>query len=155
MNFKHKYSMKKDNGPSVYIRFKNDNYTLPNYVGQTEKSLEGRPFRKNARGSKWQGTIKCKSLCILRCTVNRLSTREAYFVLHHKPQYQRSQLRGYFKKAWHLLTKKKLLEILNYMYKPENHSSNDWVYISGHIEKIENAKTKEEEENLLFQGNLL
>ena len=97
----------KDNCPAVYIRFRKNNYTVPTYVGETKNCFGGRPFRKNARGNDWQGTCKYKSIYILKCPEGRLLTREAYFVLHNFPIFQRKQLSRYFKKAWHLLKKRK------------------------------------------------
>ena len=81
-----------DNCAAVYIRFRKNNYTVPTYVGETKKCFGGRPFRKNARGSDYQGTCKYKSIYILKCPEGRLITREAYFVLHNLPIFQRKQL---------------------------------------------------------------
>ena len=128
----------RDNGPAVYVRFKNKNYTVPTYVGETKKCYGGRPFRKHARGSDWQGTCKYKSVYILKCPEGRLITREAYFVLHNFPIFQRKHISGYFKKAWHLLKKEKVVELLRTIFVPEHWSKNDWEYINNDICEIEN-----------------
>jgi len=153
MKFKHKYCIKEDNVSVIYIRFVKKDHTVANYVGQTKECLKGRPFRRNARGSSYQGNIKCKSVLILRCPVSRLIVREAYFVLHHKPKTQ--NIRPYFKRAWHLLTKEKLMECLAYMYRPENMHPNDWEHICRGIKAVENAKTKKEEEEALIKSYIL
>ena len=134
----------KDNCPAIYIRFKNDNYTVPTYVGETERCFGGRPFRKNARGNDWRGTGKYKSISLIKCPPGRLKVREAYFVLHNFPIFQRKQLSRYLKKAWHLLKKEKLIKVLRFMFKPENHSEVDWQNINSWINAIEFSKTKEE-----------
>tara|TARA_R100001510_G_scaffold10202_1_gene7821 strand:+ start:387 stop:839 length:453 start_codon:yes stop_codon:yes gene_type:complete len=129
-----------ENCPAVYIRFKKNNYTVPTYVGETKNCFGGRPFRKNARGNDWQGTCKYKSIYILKCPEGRLLTREAYFVLHNLPIFQRKQLSRYFKKAWHLLKKEKVVELLRTMFVPERWSPTDWGYINNAIREIENEK---------------
>ena len=135
-----------DNGPAVYVRFKNKDYTVPTYVGETKECYGGRPFRKNARGSKWQGTIKYKSIIVIKCPENRLKTREAYFVLHHFPIYQRKQLARYLKKAWHLVTQKKLAEVLRLSFEKqkENFDYPNWENLQSWISSIEHAEDKEE-----------
>ena len=127
-----------DNCPAVYIRFRKNNYTVPTYVGETKNCFGGRPFRKNARGSDYQGTCKYKSIYILKCPEGRLITREAYFVLHNLPIFQRKQLSRYLKKAWHLLKKEKVFELLRTIFVPEYWSKNDWEHINNDICKIEN-----------------
>ena len=134
----------KDNCPAIYIRFKNDNYTVPTYVGETEKCLGGRPFRKNARGNDWQGSCKYKSIYILKCPENRLLTREAYFVLHNLPIFQRKQLSRYLKKAWHLLTQAKLAEVLRSIWTREDSDYAEWENVQSWISHIQYAESKEE-----------
>ena len=134
----------KDNCPAIYIRFKNDNYTVPTYVGETERCFGGRPFRKNARGSAWQGSCKYKSIYILKCPENRLLTREAYFVLHNLPIFQRKQLSRYLKKAWHLLTQEKLAEVLRSIWKREDSDYAEWENVQSWISHIQYAESKEE-----------
>ena len=153
MKFRHKYCIKENNVSVIYIRFVKKDHTVANYVGQTKELLKGRPFRKNARGSSYRGNIKCKSVIVLRCPVSRLIVREAYFVLHYKPKTQ--NIRTYFKRAWHLLTKEKLMECLTYMYRPEDMSPNDWKLIHKGIKAVENAKTKKEEEEALIKSYIL
>ena len=133
-----------DNCSAIYIRFRKNNYTVPTYVGETKNCFGGRPFRKNARGNDWQGTCKYKSIYILKCPEDRLLTREAYFVLHNLPIFQRKQLSRYLKKAWHLLKKEKLIEVLRFMFKPENHSKLDWQNIDSWISAVESSETEED-----------
>ena len=142
-----------DNCPAVYIRFKKNNYTVPTYVGETKNCFGGRPFRKNARGNDWQGTCKYKSIYILKCPEGRLLTREAYFVLHNLPIFQRKQLSRYFKKAWNLLKKEKIIELLRTIFVPENWSKNDWKYINNDICEIENETQDYEKLINKFIGN--
>ena len=142
-----------DNCPAVYIRFKKNNYTVPTYVGETKNCFGGRPFRKNARGNDWQGTCKYKSIYILKCPEGRLLTREAYFVLHNLPIFQRKQLSRYLKKAWHLLKKEKVVELLRIMFVPEYWSKNDWEYINNDICEIENKTQNYETLINKFIGN--
>jgi len=145
----------KDNCPAIYIRFKNDNYTVPTYVGETERCFGGRPFRKNARGSAWQGSCKYKSIYILKCPEDRLLTREAYFVLHNFPIFQRKQLNRYFKIAAHLLTTEKLMKVIDFMSKGFR-SPGDLEYINEWKEKIKQTKTPEERKEKIYeQTNLL
>jgi len=152
MKFKHKYSIE-ENVPAIYIRFIDKNYKRVSYVGQTKESLGGRPFRKTARGGSYRGHSKYKTVLIIRCPVSRLSVREAYFVCHHKPTTQK--LKKYFKMAWHLLTKEKLMECLAYMHNPKDMSPNDWEFICKGIKAVENAKKKEEEESALIEMGIL
>ena len=142
-----------DNCAAVYIRFRKNNYTVPTYVGETKKCFGGRPFRKNARGSDYQGTCKYKSIYILKCPEGRLITREAYFVLHNLPIFQRKQLSRYLKKAWHLLKKEKVVELLRTIFVPENWSKNDWEYINNDICEIENKTQNYETLINKFIGN--
>ena len=142
-----------DNCPAVYIRFKKNDYTVPTYVGETKNCFGGRPFRKNARGNDWQGTCKYKSIYILKCPEGRLLTREAYFVLHNLPIFQRKQLSRYFKKAWHLLKKEMVVELLRTIFVPEYWSKNDWEHINNDICKIENETQDYETLINKFIGN--
>ena len=145
----------KDNGPAVYIRFKNDNYTVPTYVGETKKCFGGRPFRKNARGNDWRGTCKYESIYVLKCPRYRLPTREAYFILHHLPTYQRKQLTRYFKMAAHLLTTEKLMQVIDFMC--QGLTAED--YLSRHIDEwkvnIKQAKTPEERKTKIYEQTYL
>ena len=48
------------------------------------------------------------------------------------------KLNTYFKKAWHLLKKEKVVELLRTMFVPERWSPTDWGYINNAICEIEN-----------------
>ena len=137
MNFKRIYK-KNDEMSVIYIRFRYSNLNKCNYVGQTINILNGRPFRQNAYGGLTRGSGKWKSIITLRCPDSRLDTREAYFVLKYKPCDM--NLSRYFKKAWHLLKKKELVEVLRIMFVPERWSKYDWQHINGSICEIENEE---------------
>jgi hypothetical protein len=140
MNFKRIYK-KNDEMSVIYIRFRYSNLNKCNYVGQTINILNGRPFRPNAYGGLTRGSGKWKSIITLRCPDSRLDTREAYFVLKYKPCDM--NLCRYFKKAWHLLKKKELVEVLRIMFVPERWSEYDWQHINGSICEIENEENYE------------
>jgi len=146
MNFKRIYK-KNDEMSVIYIRFRYSNLNKCNYVGQTINILNGRPFRQNAYGGSTRGSGKWKSIITLRCPDSRLDTREAYFVLKYKPCDM--NLSRYFKKAWHLLKKKELVEVLRIMFVPERWSKYDWQHINRSICEIEKTKDQKEHYNIL------
>ena len=150
MKFKRIYK-KEDEMNVIYIRFRFSNLNKCTYVGQTINILNGRPFRFHAYGGSIRGSSKWKSIIVLRCPSSRLDVREAYFVLKYKPCDMK--LNTYFKKAWHLLKKEKVVELLRTMFVPERWSPTDWGYINNAICEIENETQNYKPLVNKFKGN--
>ena len=139
--FKRIYVKKKDEISVIYIRFKYANLRECNYVGQSINYLNGRPFRRHAYGGSYKGRVKYQSLMLLRCPPGRLDTREAYFILKHRPSEM--NLSRYFRKAWHLLKKSEMLDILTeHFLLKHQHSPQDWKRISQQIHEIGTSNDK-------------
>ena len=139
MKSKKRYVRKKDEKSVIYIRFKLQNFTSCTYVGQTSNILRGRPFRVHAYGSAYKGTGKWASAFVIQCPDSRLDVREAYFVLKYRPTLQK--ITGYFRKAWHLLKKEEMLDIIekNIFTNGNNMSPNDWERIQSKINLIKES----------------
>tara|TARA_R100000951_G_C2608787_1_gene170536 strand:+ start:193 stop:1020 length:828 start_codon:yes stop_codon:yes gene_type:complete len=133
-----RFVRKKDEKSVIYIRFKLQNFTTCNYVGQTGNILRGRPFRLNAYGSAYKGTGKWASAFVIKCPDSRLDVREAYFVLKYRPTLQK--ITGYFRKAWHLLKKEEMLDIIEKnIFTKETLHPNDWERVQNKINLIKES----------------